>query len=134
MGKKTARQICHLTIGEDGKLESVDPIRVLPATRVLFVASNEHDTRKFRIRITSIVRKDTGAASDIFVGSPGLTTDLDPGELDTFRVKLKAKSSFGGTTSLPFTTYKYTVILNEILSSGLGPDDPYDPDIDVPPS
>ena len=57
---------------------------------------------------------------------------VKPGEIDLIQQRMKNKTDFVPTGSLPYTTYKYTVIVKNITTGVTQP--PYDPDIDVPPS
>lgn len=134
MGKKTIRQICEVTVDDTGKLEEVEPIRASPGTTILFVLSNEHANNTIKVEIKDFKRRETmTAANPIATGGPH-TRNLSPGEVDSIKMTLHPKAKFGDPNAglLPYTTYKYSVVLTDMTASTAAV--VYDPDLDVPPA
>ena len=134
MSKKNAKRICFVTIASDGTLEDVEPIRASPGTTVLFVLSNEHPTDDIKVEIADFKRRETmTAANPIATGGPHRRT-LSPGEVESLKLMLHPKARFGdpGAGLLPYTTYKYSVLVTNATAGSATVT--YDPDLDVPPA
>lgn len=134
MAKKTIRQICEVTVDSAGKLVDVDPIRASPGMTVLFVMSNEHATDTIKVEIKDFKRKETMTAANPFTSGGPHVRNLSPGEVDSIKLTLHPKGKFGDPNAglLPYTTYKYSVVLTDTTAGT--PAVVYDPDLDVPPA
>ena len=134
MGKKTIRQICEVTVDDNGKLEEVDAIRASPGMTILFVLSNEHANNTIKVEIKDFKRKETMAAANPFTSGATHVRNLSPGEVDSIKLTLQPKGKFGDPNAglLPYTTYKYSVVLTDMTAATAAV--VYDPDLDVPPA
>jgi hypothetical protein len=116
-----------------GTLVDPLPARAEPDSSFAFVLVNQH-TDKFDLKIDfdEIVLKQakTTKANPFVNGGPS-HRQLNKGEIDLITQKIRPAIDFG-SAALPYTTYKYTVILKNISTGVTLPS--YDPDIDVPPS
>ena len=124
-----------LLIDAAGNLVNPAPIRAEPGTHVGFVLVSDHATDKFDIKIDFddiVLKHDKTQKKNPFAKSGTLNKQVKPGEIDLIQQKMKDKIDFVPTGSLPYTTYKYTVIVKNITTGVTQP--PYDPDIDVPPA
>jgi hypothetical protein len=125
------RRVITLIVDSTGDLIPPDDARVTPDTNVLFVLANEHAAHDFKLEFTNFRIKESGVPAQI-LGSPGHFRRLSPGELTCLKEKTKPRGNFGsGAGLLPFTTYKYDVVVTD-LTAGTAPVT-LDPDFDVPP-
>jgi hypothetical protein len=130
MSKKTIKALSFVVVGEDGKLEDVEPVRATPGSAVVFVLGNETQD-KYEVEITDFVLKETKAPAVPFrSGLPGSRV-LDPGEVDVLRGVLHPKGQFGAGALFPYTTFKFSI---KLTNRRTGVQTVYDPDLDVPPS
>jgi hypothetical protein len=123
-----------LVIDSAGKLVDPAPVRAEPSTHVGFVLVSDHATDKFDIKINFddiVLKHDKTQKKNPFVKGGPLNKQVKPGEIDLIQQKIKDAADFVPNGSLPYTTYKYTVIVRNITTSVT---DTYDPDIDVPPA
>lgn len=122
-----------LVVGPDGKLVDPLPARAEPASHFAFVLINQSgDKFDLKIDFDEIVQKqDHSKKGNPFTGGGPTHRQLNPGEIDLIKQKVRIPGDFGGA-ALPYTTYKYTVILKNITTGVTQA--PYDPDIDVPPA
>jgi hypothetical protein len=123
-----------LLIDAAGKLVDPSPIRAEPGTHVGFVLVSDHATDKFDIKIDFddiVLKHDKTKKDNPFVKSGTLNKQVKPGEIDLIQQQMKDANDFVPIGSLPYTTYKYTVVVNN-LTTHLSTS--YDPDIDVPPA
>ncbi len=123
-----------LVIDAAGKLVDPLPLRAEPSTHVGFVLVSDHATDKFDIKIDFDdikIKHDPSVKKNPFVKTGTLNKQVKPGEIDLIQQKMKDANDFVPNGSLPYTTYKYTVIVKNI-TTGTSVD--YDPDIDVPPA
>jgi hypothetical protein len=130
MSKKTVKALSFVVVGEDGKLEDVDPVRATPGSAVVFVLGNE-SRDKYEVEITDFVLKESTVAAVPFrSGLPGSRV-LDPGEVDVLRGVLHPKTRFGAGAPLPYTTFKFSI---KVTNRTTGVVTVHDPDLDVPPA
>ena len=123
-----------LLIDAAGHLVDPSPIRAEPGTHVGFVLVSDHATDKFDIKINFddiVLKHDKSQKKNPFVKGGPLNKQVKPGEIDLIQQKMKDANDFVPIGSLPYTTYKYTVVVKNITT---GDTHDYDPDIDVPPS
>ena len=123
-----------LLIDAAGNLVPPSPIRAEPGTHVGFVLVSDHATDKFDIKIdfdNIVLKHDKTKKENPFVKSGTLNKQVKPGEIDLIQQKMKDANDFVPVGSLPYTTYKYTVVVKNLTTQV---STPYDPDIDVPPS
>ena len=123
-----------LLIDSAGKLVDPEPFRAEPGTHVGFVLVSDHATDKFDIKINFddiVLKHDKTKKKNPFVKSGYLNKQVKPGEIDLIQQKIRDAVDFEPTGSLPYTTYKYTVIVKNMDA---GTTKSYDPDIDVPPA
>jgi hypothetical protein len=123
-----------LLIDAAGKLVDPLPLRAEPGTHVGFVLVSDHATDKFDIKIDFddiVLKHDKTKKDNPFVKSGSLNKQVKPGEIDLIQQKMKDANDFVPNGLLPYTTYKYTVVVNNLTTHS---STPYDPDIDVPPA
>jgi hypothetical protein len=123
-----------LEIDAAGNLVDPSPVRAEPETHVGFVLVSDHATDKFDIKINFddiVLKHDKSQKKNPFVKGGPLNKQVKPGEIDLIQQKIKDATDFEPIGSLPYTTYKYTVVVKNI-TTGITKD--YDPDIDVPPA
>ena len=124
-----------LLIDSAGKLVDPAPFRAEPGTHVGFVLVSDHATDKFDIKIDFddvVLKHDKTQKKNPFVKNGYLNKQVKPGEIDLIQQRVQDAVNFVPVGSLPYTTYKYTVIVRNITTGVTQP--PYDPDIDVPPA
>jgi hypothetical protein len=119
-----------LIVDPSGNLLEVPPLRAEPDSYVMWVIVNEHATDEFKVEVTNFKIKETMAAA-MPIGSTHFRRVKAGDPPDTILEKTKRLISFGAGTGLPFTTYKYSVIVTD-LTTGTGPVI-VDPDLDIPP-
>ena len=123
-----------LLIDSAGTLVDPSPVRAEPSTHVGFVLVSDHATDKFDIKINFddiVIKHDPMQKKNPFVKGGPLNKQVKPGEIDLIQQKMKDAADFEPNGSLPYTTYKYAVVVRNITT---GVTDTYDPDIDVPPA
>jgi len=127
--------VVELIIDPEGNLVPPQPGRAEPDTHFAFVLISQHLTDKFDLRINfdDIVLKHdkTKKRNPFRIGGPH-NRQLVPGEIDLIKQRMKPADDFVPAGELPYTTYKYTVVVKNLTTGVTQP--PYDPDIDVPPA
>ena len=123
-----------LIVDATGTLVDPLPARAEPESHLAFVLVNQHATDKFDLRIDFddiVLKQDKVTKKNPFKTGGQIHRQLVAGEIDLIKQKMRNVGDFGGA-GLPYTTYKYTVVLKNMTTGVTQP--PYDPDIDVPPA
>ena len=123
-----------LIVDSGGTLVPPLPARAEPESHFAFVLVSQHATDKFDLKINFddiVLKQDKTLKKNPFKTSGPLSRQLNPGEIDLIKQKMRDPADFVPAGALPYTTYKYTVILKNMTSGGT---QTFDPDIDVPPA
>jgi hypothetical protein len=117
-----------LIIDPDGRLVPPLPGRAEPDAHFAFVLISQHATDKFDVRINFddiVIKHDKHRKDNPFSHGGHTNRQLVPGEIDIIKQKMKPASEFEPEGSLPYTTYKYTVVVKNLTTGET--DDQYDP-------
>ena len=131
-----AATLVLLRIDSAGALVPPAPGRAEPDSTVGFIMVNDHPTKSFKVEIdfdTITTKQDKTTPRNPFKQGGPKFHKLSPGEIDLVDTRTRLAGDFGAAT-LPFTTYKYSVEVTEVTTTG-PPVPPvlYDPDFDIPP-
>lgn len=127
MGKAT---VVLLEIDATGNLVDPLPGRAEPDSHVAFVVINNHaDTFDVDIDPPNIVLKQDRTKKANPFATAHRHKEVKSGEIDVIKQKTRPLGDFG-SAALPFTTYKYSVVVtNKTASTSVT----VDPDFDIPP-
>ena len=128
MGRST---VVLLEIDPAGNLIDPLPGRAEPDSQVAFVVINNHGTDKFDVEIdlpNIVLKQDRTTKANPFATAHKHKIVV-PGEIDVIKQKTRRAADFGNA-ALPYTTYKYSVI---VTNQTAGTSVTIDPDFDIPP-